>query len=193
MLLRHVLTPPPADLPRVVRADLVGGETAFDALRAAGHLVTLAPGAAVLPGTAVTPGDRLTALAARIPPRTVVGRLSAVWVLTGEGDPTTLTVLYSPRTHRPGHRADLSSHQATLRDDDVEGLGPLRVTGPLRTAFDLARHVPRATALPALARLVADARLDPALLVARLRTHAPGPLAAEALDVAVELRARLGT
>lgn len=187
MLLRHVLTPPPRALPRTVRAREVGGPAAFAELHASGRLVQLAPDVAVLPGAPVTRTDRLVALAARIPPRTVVGRMSAVWVHTGLGDPRTLAVLYAPTSHRPPRRPDLRTHQATLTDDDVEGLGGLLVTRPLRTAVDLARHVPRELSVPALVRLADDGLLDTARLAACLRAYPPGPLASESLDVVAEL------
>ena len=189
MLLRHVLTPPPTTLPRTVRAGDVGGPVAFAELRTSRRLVMLAPDVAVLPGASVTRSDRLVALAARIPPRTVVGRLSAAWVHTGHGDPLTLAVLYPPTAHRPHRRPDLRTHQATVAADEVEGLGGLLVTRPLRTAVDLARHVPRELSLPALERLCHDGLLDTARLAACLRAHPPGPLASESLDVVAELAA----
>ena len=191
MLLRHALTPPPATLPRTVRADAVGGDVAFATLHAAGHLVPLAPDVAVLPGADVTRADRLVALAPRVPPRTVVGRLSAVWVLTGHGDPRTLTVLYSPTAHRPASSANLRTHQATLADDDVEGLAHLLVTTALRTAVDVARHVPGAQAVPALEHLVRRAGLDPDALAARLEAIGPNPLEAASAAAVAGLAARL--
>lgn len=192
MLLRHALTRPEPGLPRTLRPATVGGEVAYSSLRAAGHLVELTPGVAVLAGTAVTRTDRLAALGPRIPPRTVVGRLSAVWVHTGHGAPSELSVLYAPGTHRPPGRPDLRTHQATLAPADVEGLPGLHVTSPLRTAVDVARHVPRDLALAALAHLWGAGLATPAQMTARLREHRASPCTSEALDIVAELAARDG-
>lgn len=192
MLLRHALTRPEPGLPRTLRPATVGGEVAYSSLRAAGHLVELTPGVAVLAGTAVTRTDRLAALGPRIPPRTVVGRLSAVWVHTGRGAPGELSVLYAPGTHRPPGRPDLRTHQATLAPADVEGLPGLHVTSPLRTAVDVARHVPRDLALAALTHLWGAGLATPAQMTARLREHRASPCTSEALDIIAELAAREG-
>lgn len=189
MLLRRLFTPPPTAPPRTVRPGDVGGDIAFASLHASGHLFALAPGVGVLPGTVTTSTDRLLALSHRIPPRTVVGRLSAAWAHTGHGDPTTLTVLYAPQSHRPSHAPGIRTHQATLSHDDIDGIGPLRLTGPLRTALDLARHVPRAHALPALTSLYDAGLLDVEALDVRVRAQPHGPLTAESLDVVATLRA----
>ncbi|MGP7961013.1 hypothetical protein ACTVCO_09410 [Sanguibacter sp. A247] len=191
MLLRRLLTPPPDTAPRTVRPQDVGGEIAFDSLHASGHLLTLAPGIGVLPGLVTTPTDRLLAIGPRIPPRTVVGRLSAEWVHTGHGAPTPLTVLYSPRAHRPPLSAGIQTHQATLAPDDVAGVGSLRITSPLRTALDLTRHVARSESLPALERLYATGLLDLEELRTRVHEQPHGPLTSESADIVATLSARV--
>lgn len=65
-----------------------------------------------------------------------------------------IELIWCRRRPPPGIRV----RNETLADDEVTTAGPLPVTTPARTAFDLARHLRRG---PALARLDALMRATP--------------------------------
>lgn len=90
-------------------------------------------------------------------PHVVVARRAAAWIegvdiLDHRGLPRTppIEVLTRRASDRPKH-ALVKAHVAReLRPQDVMSLDGVQVTTPLRTAADLARHLPRADALVAV-------------------------------------------
>ncbi len=87
--------------------------------------------------------------------RGVLSGFSAAEVLGAscgpEGAPAEVTVLRGKQREHPG----LLVHRSALAPGEMQGLGTLRTTTPLRTAYDLARRGPlveRVVAVDALAR-----------------------------------------
>ena len=98
---------------------------------------------------------RLDALQLAAPPGAVVARSTAAWVRGVEvagsgprGDPPVVECV-APPGRGSSRRAGVRCHGLPLRDDDVEQLGGVRCTTPLRTAvdmlFQLRRHLALAT------------------------------------------------
>ncbi|MDM7831265.1 hypothetical protein [Cellulomonas edaphi] len=111
-------------------------------------------GLAVASDVRVTPELRALALADLVPPRTVVGRCSAVWVHTGVREPVRLEVLVGRRArHAPPHPWRTSA-EADLAPDDVVRLAGVGVTSVQRTGTDLARVLPVDEAVPLIVRLL---------------------------------------
>lgn len=117
-------------------------------------------------GTAITPALRGRALALATPAnlagRGIAGRLSAAWIYGCSGPGAAISLLVDS-----GHRAGAllpgsgcTLHEVKLSRFDVAVIGTMPVTTPLRTAVDLAIHVPAVDALPALRVLAADPALN---------------------------------
>ncbi|MFC4903930.1 type IV toxin-antitoxin system AbiEi family antitoxin [Kocuria oceani] len=149
----------------------------LSALVADGVLVPVVLEAHVLRGRPVTRAVKLAALEAQLPPhllgRGVLGRLSAAWFYDCAPRPTVLPVLLDKlrRTTMSPVPDGMALHQVTLGGYDVHDSGPVRVTTPLRTAVDLALHVPEHEGLAALERLMHAPHL-----------HCPPPLVQAALE-----------
>lgn len=132
----------------------------------------------LLRGRPVTRAVKLAALQAQLPPhllrRGVLGRLSAAWFYDCAGRPTILPVLLDKlrRTTMSPVPQGLALHQVTLGGYDVHDAGAVRVTTPLRTAVDLALHVPGQEGLAALEKLMHAPHLHcpPALVLAALES-----------------------
>ncbi|MBG0741608.1 hypothetical protein IV500_19810 [Paeniglutamicibacter antarcticus] len=117
-------------------------------------------------GTAITPALRGRAMALATPAnlagRGIAGRLSAAWIYGCSGPGAVISLLVDS-----GHRAGAllpgsgcTLHEVKLSRFDVAVVGSMPVTTPLRTAVDLAVHVPAVDALPALRTLAADPALN---------------------------------
>lgn len=120
----------------------------------------------VLTGTAITPVLRGRALALATPAnlagRGIAGRLTAAWIYGCSGPGATITLLVDS-AHRAGALQPGSGctlHEVKLSRFDIAVIGTMPVTTPLRTAVDLAIHVPAVDALPALRALAADPALN---------------------------------
>lgn len=132
----------------------------LSAMVADGVLVPVVLEAHVLRGRPVTRSVKLAALATQLPAhllgRGVLGRLSAAWFYDCAPRPATLPVLLDKlrRTTMSPVPDGVALHQVTLGGYDVHDTGPVRVTTPLRTAVDLALHVPGRDGTAALERLM---------------------------------------
>lgn len=151
--------------------------TELSALVTDGVLVPVVLEAHVLRGRPVTRAVKVAALEAQLPPhllrRGVLGRLSAAWFYDCAARPTVLPVLLDKlrRTTMSPVPEGLALHQVTLGGYDVHDAGPVQVTTPLRTAVDLALHVPHREGQAALEQLMHAPHL-----------HCPPPLVLAALE-----------
>ncbi|MEX5295596.1 type IV toxin-antitoxin system AbiEi family antitoxin [Kocuria sp. CPCC 205268] len=160
----------------------------LSALVADGVLVPVVLEAHVLRGRPVTRAVKVAALEAQLPPhllgRGVLGRMSAAWFYDCAARPGILPVLLDKlrRTTMSPVPEGLVLHQVTLGGYDVHDAGAVRVTTPLRTAVDLALHVPGGEGLAALGTLMHAPHLHcpPALVQAALESfeRMPGRQAA---------------
>lgn len=88
---------------------------------------------------------RSAAVACLVPERLVaaggvVALSAAAWVLVGGTPPPVVDVLLPPGRNLAGNRTWLCVHQRRCDHADILRRGPLRLTGPRRTAADLARR-----------------------------------------------------
>ncbi len=83
-------------------------------------------------------------------------------------------------------RPDLLVRRGCVTDDETCAAGGCRVTGPLRTAWDLARRLPLVHAVVAVDALARRGRFDPSTLLA-YRAVAPGARLCRSLDRVVAL------
>ena len=129
--------------PRRAPAD-VGGRAAWDVLVRDGVLEVVRGDAAVAAGTPVTAADRAWLLTGVVPTGAVVAGRTAAWVHAGRrlDDGGTLDLTYAAGGHRPAVWGAGLVWQSPLLRDDVGTHSGLRVTGPVRTALDLALHLP---------------------------------------------------
>lgn len=131
---------PPAygELTEVFTAQMVGGDLAFAALIFDGVLTLERPGVATHTNQASTPLVR--ALTCGLPPGPglVIGRATAAWVHTGQHPPTDIDVLYERGFSPPALGGRPNFARSVFQDEDVQLVGPVRVTTPLRTVMDLA-------------------------------------------------------
>ncbi len=142
-------------------------------MAADGVLVRLARHGYLPPGAAATPQLRARAAACSIPPairqRVVAGRMTAAWIYGCAAEPDRMALLVDASRRVSSLRATrgCSFHEVRLGPFDVVSLGGLLVSSPLRTAVDIALHVDRERALPALAAMLAAPGLEvrPRLLV----------------------------
>lgn len=168
--LAELLSVPPVLGSPFTRSQL-GSDTAWDALRRDGDLVEVRDGWAVAAGTPVTPSTRAASLGGTVPRDVVVGRATAAWVHTGFPRPGRVCVLYSPGGYRPRSGPLLEVAQATVRPWELERVGALTLTSPVRTALDVATWCPEDEVQPILRALLRHGVVvDEAL--ARLRTFA---------------------
>nr|WP_307038151.1 hypothetical protein [Arthrobacter sp. B3I4] len=118
------------------------------------------------PGTAATAQLRARAAAGMVPQairqRVVAGRMTAAWIYGCAPEPDRLALLVDASRRISSLRATrgCSFHEVRLGPFDVVSLGGLLVSSPLRTAADIALHVERERAVPALQALLAAPELD---------------------------------
>lgn len=116
-----------------------------------------------------------------LPPGAAIGLLSAahLWGVRFL-DPTPAVSAVIPLSASLRNQTRLLVRRAQLAPDDVTTLFGIPVTTPVRTAFDLARFLPRVNAVVALDAMLRQAKLSPAALLSYIDTHArwPGVVAA---------------
>jgi Protein of unknown function (DUF559) len=116
-----------------------------------GNWRRLGRGTYVWAGLEADPLGPLSALHARLPSGCVFSGLTAAR-LHGIVDDASAIELTIPRGSSVHARAGLRLRAAALDPCDVSAYGPLPVTTPLRTCFDLARSLPLVEAVAALDR-----------------------------------------
>lgn len=130
--------------------------TAWQTLLRDGDLVELREGFAVVAGVVETAALRAGTFAGVVTVGLALARHSAAWVHTGgELAAVRTCVVYRPGASRPRTRLWLDAVQAPLRPWDVEDVGGVAVTTPVRTAMDLATWCTDDQARHALLRLAA--------------------------------------
>ncbi len=144
--------------PRALESDLitpadVGGSVAWQSLVLDNQLTPVWGPYAVAAHKQITAQHRVSALREMVQTRTVLGRQSALWVLTGHLTSPMVHLLYPPTQHRPKPQAGTVTHQTKLTGIDVIEIDGVQLTGATRTAVDLAIHVERRHALTGLQTL----------------------------------------
>jgi hypothetical protein len=109
---------------------------------------------------------RAAALAHQVPAglagRAALGRLSAAWVYGCAPPPPTITLLID-RDHRSTVLPPFSGctlHEVLLGPYDVERRGGALITSGIRTAVDVALHVPAAESAPVLLEIAGSTELN---------------------------------
>ncbi|TGJ97076.1 hypothetical protein DLJ96_03335 [Actinotalea fermentans ATCC 43279 = JCM 9966 = DSM 3133] len=171
------------DAPLLVRPEHVGGRVAWTDLVRCGALVRVRGDVAVRPTTMLTPVLRALSLAPLVPPRTVVGGVSAAWVHCGVPVDAVVEVVHPLGVHRPPPRHGRVARQSALLRPETVELGTVLVTTVERTAVDVACLTDPGLAVPVLRALVEQAGLDvgAALRVLDLRHRRTGRPRARAL------------
>lgn len=121
------------------------------------------------------------AAALLLPPGGAIGLLSAahLWGVRGLDPGADVRVLVPPSTSlRP--QTHLVVRRAQLSADDITPLFGVPVTTPVRTAFDLARFLPRVDAVVTLDAMLRQSKVSPAALLAYIESHAWWPGVASA-------------
>jgi hypothetical protein len=121
---------------------------------------------------------RAQAAALLVPPRVIAERMTAAWIFGVVPEPTRHHFCVDARSRAhlsPSPRIQLREVSCTPEDTTV--LGGLRVTTPLRTVIDLARHgaVEEQALLRVIAALLAYGRLDPQAAIQRLSLTPKAP------------------
>jgi hypothetical protein len=130
------------------------------------------------------PGIRAASLAAATARYDlVVERETAAWVHGVVPDlPRPLTLAVDVGRSRRTKLVTPPPREARFRPDDLVLLGGVRVTTPLRTAFDLVRLDPGEAAASIAAALLAVAGLAPAVAAALAQLHPGSPGKQQAID-----------
>ncbi len=121
---------------------------------------------------------RATAAALLVPGRAIAERMTAAWIFGVAPEPRQhqFCVDAAFRTHVPPS-SRIRLREVSCPDADTLRVGDVRVTTPLRTALDLARH--GGTDEPALARAIAGVLeyggITPEALAFRLDSYANAP------------------
>lgn len=121
---------------------------------------------------------RAQAAALLVPPRVIAERMTAAWVFGLVPEPTRHHFCVDARTRAhvpPSSRIQLREVNCTT--DDTVTLGGFRVTTPLRTVVDLARHgaVEEQALVQVIGALLAYGRLDPQSVFQRLSRSPKAP------------------
>jgi len=123
------------------------------------------------------------AAALLLPKGGAIGGLSALWMwgVAPLGEPDRVTVVL-PEDMRLRRHSRLEVRRGAVSPDDVTGILGLRVTTPERTAFDLARRLPRVGAIVCLDAMLkkGKVRLDRLAADFASRHRWPGRRRAEA-------------
>jgi hypothetical protein len=127
--------------PTTVRRQDVGAAAWFALLRD-GVLRPLWHDVGLRADLAETPALRAAGLAALVPRRAVVGRVSAAWVHLGGPAPARVDLVFAPGHRRTDPHPLRAAAEASLSPGDVVRIGPVRVTTVQRTGLDLARTAP---------------------------------------------------
>jgi hypothetical protein len=166
----------PADAGRsLVRPADVGGPAAWQALVRDGVLVRVRGDVAAPSWLALSAEVRALTLAPAVPARAVVAGASAAWVHCGVADGEVLHLAYVPGTHRPPPWSGARVWSAPGVVGESRRVGGVRVTTPVRTAVDVALHLPPDDAVPVLVALSrAGVDLAAAARALELRLRAVG-------------------
>jgi hypothetical protein len=121
---------------------------------------------------------RAQAAAFLVPPRVIAERMTAAWIFGLVPEPTRHHFCVDARSRAhvpPSSRIQL--REVSCSTDDTVVLGGLRVTTPLRTVVDLARHgaVDELALVQVIAALLAYGRLDPQSVIQRLSGSPKAP------------------
>lgn len=121
---------------------------------------------------------RAQAAALLVPPRVIAERMTAAWIFGLVPEPTRHHFCVDARTRAhvpPSSRIQLREVSCTT--DDTLVLGGLRVTTPLRTVVDLARHgaVEEQALVQVIAALLAYGRLDQQSVIKQLSRSPQAP------------------
>jgi hypothetical protein len=116
---------------------------------------------------------RLQVVGLLLPPGAAISGAAAAFLLgvdvTAAGQPIEVT---APRGITLSQRGQLvAARQAELPDPDVVDVGGIRVTSPLRTAFDLARRLPLVEAVVGLDALLHAGLVDASELLEYAAAH----------------------
>lgn len=129
-----------ADPEQLVRSSDVGGEAAWQDLRRVGAIREIFPGVGVEHREPITPRIRAAALGPQVPARTIIAGVAAAWIWGAAPQPVIVDLIHPRGVHRPAHRPGRRARQAMILRSEVEELDGIPVTGPLRTAVDVATH-----------------------------------------------------
>lgn len=174
LLLSALLRPVVAGRTLVRPAD-VGGPAAWQALVRDGVLVRVRGDVAAPSWVPPTPELRARALAPAVPARAVVAGATAAWVHCGFADGEVLHLAYVPGTHRPHAWSGARVRSAPGIVGDSRPVGGVPVATPVRTAVDVALHLPPDDAVPVLVALArAGVDLEAAARSLELRLRAVG-------------------
>ncbi len=149
-MLAALLQPPRTLDSELITPPDVGGTAAWRSLVLDGQLTPVWGSYAVSAHVEVTTQHRVGALRNLVQSRTTLGRQSALWVHTGRRLSDKVHLLYAPKQHRPKPRTGVMTHQTNLTESDCLSIVGVQVTGPTRTAVDLAIHIERSQALEGL-------------------------------------------
>ncbi|MFP3712341.1 hypothetical protein [Puerhibacterium sp. TATVAM-FAB25] len=159
----------------LVRPADVGGPAAWQALVRDGVLVRVRHDVAAPSWLPLTPEVRALALAPAVPARAVVTGVTAAWVHCGAADGEALHLAYVPGTHRPPAWSGARVWSAPGIVGDCRPVAGVRVATPVRTAVDVALHLPPDDAVPVLVALAhAGVDLTAAARALELRLRAVG-------------------
>lgn len=125
------------------------------------------------------------------PPGGAVGLLGAahLWGVRGLDPGPDVRVLVAPSASlRP-----LVVRRAQLSADDITTMFGIPLTTPVRTAFDLARFLPRVDAVVALDAMLRQSKVSPSALLEYIESHAwwPGVTSARLACSLADIRAAL--
>jgi hypothetical protein len=140
---------------------------ALDRMLRDGHVRRLLRGVYVAASASDTPRLRASAVGLVVGPRTVVVDRTAAWI---HGVPLMLSDPLAPLdvlTTGRSQRASLGGRRQLVARD-LEQLGGVRLTSPLRTALDLGRALPAAQALGVMDALLRGGRFTHTELLAEL-------------------------
>lgn len=118
-------------------------------------------------------GLKARAAALLVPPDAAITGVSAAWLWGARLAPLTAPVdVVRPPGRRLGVTAELRMRNAPLPAADVDELAGVRITTPLRTAWELALRLDLIEAVTYCDALAARGKIDKAALTGYLRAHA---------------------
>lgn len=143
-----------------------------------------------LPETAAVRGSALEG--EDLDPRVIISDRSAAWVWGWTHRPPRLSSSVSVAARIPStDRRRLGTREVVIRADEVMAIGAVRVTAPLRTLIDLARHDDGADIIAMLARGLQEHAITSASIEHELRTRGRLSYVRRARERLVAARAEL--
>lgn len=153
---------------------------ALEAMRRDGLVVPVA-GPVYLPvGAAGQRGARAAAVRLVAPRGALVALLAAAWVHGAPHPPGVVDVAVGRACPAWRTPPGVRLVESVVDEDDVVEVGGLRLTGPARTAADVARRLPRAVARPVVRALLALGT-SPDDVLDRIGARSPGAVRGRAL------------